>query len=97
MHLMKLPLLMSMLLYHTDAETIEYERTRDFALGMDSLVQTIENQKVDQDEREKVRDVVARIESIRDQVRRSVISSLKFVCIDAPHHSDSCHLGPIVF
>jgi hypothetical protein len=69
MRLTTLPLLMSMLLYHTDAETIEYERTREFAIGMDSLVKSIENEKLDQDEREKVRDLQARIESIKDQVR----------------------------
>ncbi|KAM0750408.1 Dbl homology domain-containing protein [Meredithblackwellia eburnea MCA 4105] len=67
MRLGKLPLLMQSLLYHTDATTVEYEKTRAMALEVDALVRSIEDEKVEEEEREKVRDVLARIDGIKDK------------------------------
>ncbi|KAL8278230.1 hypothetical protein RQP46_009403 [Phenoliferia psychrophenolica] len=67
MRLGKLPLLMQSLLYHTDATTVEYEKTRAMALEVDALVRSIEDEKIEEDEREKVRDVLARIDGIKDK------------------------------
>ncbi|KAG0664082.1 hypothetical protein C6P46_001943 [Rhodotorula mucilaginosa] len=56
MRLSKLPLLMQALLYHTA-----------MALEVDALVRSIENEKVEEEDREKARDALARIDGIRDQ------------------------------
>lgn len=39
------------------------------ALEVDALVRSIEDEKIEEDEREKVRDVLARIDGIKDKVR----------------------------
>ncbi|POY75328.1 hypothetical protein BMF94_1555 [Rhodotorula taiwanensis] len=67
MRLSKLPLLMQALLYHTDPTTHEWEKTRTMALEVDALVRSIEDEKLDQDDRETARDALARIDGIRDQ------------------------------
>ncbi|GAA5876015.1 hypothetical protein JCM3774_002314 [Rhodotorula dairenensis] len=67
MRLAKLPLLMQALLYHTDPTTHEWEKTRTMALEVDKLVRSIENEKVEEEDREKARDALARIDGIRDQ------------------------------
>ena len=54
----------------TDASTVEYERTRVMAVEIDRLVRSIENEMIAEDDREKVRDVFARIDGIKDKVRR---------------------------
>lgn len=71
MRLVKLPLLLQNLLFHTDpTATFEYEKTRIMALEIDGLVRSIESEKIEEDEREKVRDLFARIEGINDKVSR---------------------------
>ncbi|GAA6026156.1 hypothetical protein JCM8202_005311, partial [Rhodotorula sphaerocarpa] len=67
MRLSKLPLLTQALLYHTDPTTHEWEKTRAMALEVDALVRSIENEKLDQLDREQARDALARIDGIRDQ------------------------------
>ncbi|BGP21200.1 DH domain containing protein [Rhodotorula toruloides] len=65
MRLSKLPLLMQALLYHTDPTTHEWEKTRAMALEVDALVRSIEDEKLEEEEREKTRDALARIDGIR--------------------------------
>ncbi|GAA5991356.1 hypothetical protein JCM10908_003274 [Rhodotorula pacifica] len=67
MRLSKLPLMMQALLYHTDPTTHEWEKTRAMALEVDALVRSIENEKLEEEDREKARDALARIDGIRDQ------------------------------
>ncbi|BGO98970.1 hypothetical protein JCM10021v2_002638 [Rhodotorula toruloides] len=67
MRLSKLPLLMQALLYHTDPTTHEWEKTRAMALEVDALVRSIEDEKLEEEEREKTRDALARIDGIRDK------------------------------
>lgn len=50
-------------------------------MEIDRLVRSIENEMIDEDEREKVRDLFARIDGIKDKVRLS--SSL-----DTMHRAD---------
>ena len=67
MRLGKLPLLMQNLLYHTDGVALEWEQTRAMALEVDALVRSIEDEKIEEDEREKTRDALARIDGINDK------------------------------
>ncbi|GJN91952.1 hypothetical protein Rhopal_004980-T1 [Rhodotorula paludigena] len=53
MRLGKLPLLMQALLYHTDPTTHEWEKTRAMALEVDALVRSIEDEKIEEEERER--------------------------------------------
>ncbi|GAA6062608.1 hypothetical protein JCM10212_002202, partial [Sporobolomyces blumeae] len=64
MRLSKLPLLMQALLFHTDPTTHEWEKTRAMALEVDALVRSIEDEKIEEDQRERTRDVLARIDGI---------------------------------
>lgn len=73
MRLGKLPLLMQNLLYHTDGVALEWEQTRAMALEVDALVRSIEDEKVEEEEREKTRDALARIEGINDKASREVV------------------------
>ncbi|BGP36169.1 hypothetical protein JCM10450v2_000067 [Rhodotorula kratochvilovae] len=67
MRLGKLPLLMQALLYHTDPTTHEWEKTRAMALEVDALVRSIEDEKVEEEERERTRDALARIDGVNDK------------------------------
>ncbi|KPV77937.1 uncharacterized protein RHOBADRAFT_50463 [Rhodotorula graminis WP1] len=67
MRLGKLPLLMQALLYHTDPTTHEWEKTRAMALEVDALVRSIEDEKVEEEERERTRDALARIDGVKDK------------------------------
>ncbi|GAA6011746.1 hypothetical protein JCM11491_000737 [Sporobolomyces phaffii] len=67
MRMSKLPLLMQALLFHTDPTTHEWEKTRAMALEVDALVRSIEDEKIEEDQRERTRDVLARIDGINDR------------------------------
>ncbi|GAA6044251.1 hypothetical protein JCM8097_002091 [Rhodosporidiobolus ruineniae] len=75
MRLSKLPLLMQALLYHTDPTTHEWEKTRAMALEVDALVRSIEDEKIEEEERERTRDVLARIDGINDKALMAPRSS----------------------
>lgn len=79
MRLGKLPLLMQNLLYHTDGVALEWEQTRAMALEVDALVRSIEDEKVEEEEREKTRDALARIEGINDKVSSNDIIKFEMV------------------
>ncbi|GAA5884562.1 hypothetical protein JCM16303_000030 [Sporobolomyces ruberrimus] len=67
MRMAKLPLLMQALLFHTDPTTHEWEKTRAMALEVDALVRSIEDERIEEDQRERTRDVLARIDGINDR------------------------------
>ncbi|GAA5909376.1 hypothetical protein JCM6882_000966 [Rhodosporidiobolus microsporus] len=75
MRLSKLPLLMQALLYHTDPTTHEWEKTRAMALEVDALVRSIEDEKIEEEERERTRDILARIDGINDKALMAPRSS----------------------
>lgn len=82
MRLGKLPLLMQNLLFHTDATAGEYEKTRMMALEIDTLIRSIEDEKVEEEELEKVRDLFARVEGISDKVSLSTFSKVEFCLLN---------------
>ncbi|KAK4686191.1 hypothetical protein P7C73_g3945, partial [Tremellales sp. Uapishka_1] len=67
--LLKYPLLFQNLLFNTDPSTKEYEATLAMVDEVEMIVRSIEDEKASSEEREKTRDVWARIEGLeRDKV-----------------------------
>jgi hypothetical protein len=56
------------LLYHSDPASPEYDSTQAMAVEIDSIVKSIESEKISEEERTKVRDIWSRIEGIVDKV-----------------------------
>ncbi|KAF8654241.1 hypothetical protein AX16_003762 [Volvariella volvacea WC 439] len=67
--LLKYPLLFQNLLFHTDPSTFEYESTLQVVAEVEAIVRSIEDEKIQKEERDKTRDVFARIEGL-DKVRQ---------------------------
>ena len=67
--LLKYPLLFQNLLFHTDPSTFEYESTLQMVAEVENIVRSIEDEKIQKEERDKTRDVFARIEGV-DKVRQ---------------------------
>ncbi|KAI0318640.1 Dbl domain-containing protein [Amylostereum chailletii] len=67
--LLKYPLLFQNLLFHTDPSTFEYESTLQMVAEVETIVRSIEDEKIQKEERDKTRDVLARIEGL-DRVRQ---------------------------
>ncbi|SAM62734.1 uncharacterized protein UBRO_03778 [Ustilago bromivora] len=65
--LLKYPLLFQNLLFHTDPSTHEFESTVAMVVEIERLVRSIEDEKVNAEERDKTRDVFARIDGITDR------------------------------
>lgn len=70
--LLKYPLLFQNLLYHTDPSTFEYESTLQMVAEVETIVRSIEDEKIQKEERDKTRDVFARIENL-DKVKQLMI------------------------
>ncbi|WWC96868.1 hypothetical protein V866_003743 [Kwoniella sp. B9012] len=67
--LLKYPLLFQNLLFNTDPSLKEYEATLSMVDQVEEIVRSIEDQKSDEEERERTRDVWARIDGLeRDKV-----------------------------
>ncbi|KAG8833772.1 hypothetical protein FRC17_010145 [Serendipita sp. 399] len=67
--LLKYPLLFQNLLFHTDPSTFEYESTLEMVSEVESIVRSIEDEKIQKEERDKTRDSLARIDGLeKDKV-----------------------------
>lgn len=62
--LLKYPLLFQNLLFHTDPSTFEYESTLLMVSEVETIVRSIEDEKIQKEERDRTRDVFARIEGL---------------------------------
>ncbi|KAH7107547.1 hypothetical protein BKA62DRAFT_825035 [Auriculariales sp. MPI-PUGE-AT-0066] len=62
--LLKYPLLFQNLLFHTDPSTFEYESTLLMVSEVETIVRSIEDEKIQKEERDKTRDVFARIDGL---------------------------------
>ncbi|KAI0028120.1 hypothetical protein K488DRAFT_10145, partial [Vararia minispora EC-137] len=62
--LLKYPLLFQNLLFHTDPSTFEYESTLQMVAEVETIVRSIEDDKIQKEERDKTRDVLARIDGL---------------------------------
>lgn len=70
--LLKYPLLFQNLLFHTDPSTFEYESTLQMVAEVETIVRSIEDEKIQKEDRDKTRDVFARIEGL-DKVKQLAI------------------------
>ena len=67
--LLKYPLLLQNLHLHTDASTFEYESTLHMVAEVESILRSIEDESIQKEERDKTRDILARIEGM-DKVKQ---------------------------
>jgi hypothetical protein len=66
--LLKYPLLFQNLLFHTDPSNFEYESALLMAAEVENIIRSIEDEKIQEEERDKTRDILARIEGL-DKVK----------------------------
>ena len=62
--LLKYPLLFQNLLFHTDPSTFEYESTLQMVAEIEKIVRSIEDEKIQKEERDKTLDALARIDGL---------------------------------
>ncbi|CDO72839.1 hypothetical protein BN946_scf185002.g24 [Trametes cinnabarina] len=79
--LLKYPLLFQNLLYHTDPSTFEYESTLQMVAEVETIVRSIEDEKIQKEERDKTRDVFARIEGL-DKVKQLMVPKPSRVLVE---------------
>ena len=79
--LLKYPLLFQNLLYHTDPSTYEYESTLQMVAEVETIVRSIEDEKIQKEERDKTRDAFARIEGL-DKVKQLALPKPSRVLVE---------------
>ncbi|OCH95017.1 Dbl domain-containing protein [Obba rivulosa] len=79
--LLKYPLLFQNLLFHTDPSTFEYESTLQMVAEVETIVRSIEDEKIQKEERDKTRDVFARIEGL-DKVKQLMVPKPSRVLVE---------------
>ncbi|PPQ86863.1 hypothetical protein CVT25_012582 [Psilocybe cyanescens] len=90
--LLKYPLLFQNLLFHTDPSTFEYESTLQMVAEVENIVRSIEDEKIQKEERDKTRDVFARIEGL-DKVRQVALPKPSRVLLE--ERACTLGLGPV--
>lgn len=70
--LLKYPLMFQNLLFHTDPSTFEYESTLQMVAEVETIVRSIEDEKILKEERDKTRDVLGRIDGL-DKVKQLAV------------------------
>ncbi|PCH38097.1 hypothetical protein WOLCODRAFT_114826 [Wolfiporia cocos MD-104 SS10] len=79
--LLKYPLLFQNLLYHTDPSTFEYESTVAMVHEVQAIVRSIEDEKIQKEERDKTRDVFARIDGL-EKVKQLMVPKPSRVLVE---------------
>lgn len=79
--LLKYPLLFQNLLFHTDPSTFEYESTLQMVAEVETIVRSIEDEKIQKEERDKTRDVFGRIEGL-DKVKQLMVPKPSRVLVE---------------
>ncbi|KDQ18028.1 hypothetical protein BOTBODRAFT_171718 [Botryobasidium botryosum FD-172 SS1] len=79
--LLKYPLLFQNLLFHTDPSTFEYESTLLMVAEVETIVRSIEDEKIQKEERDKTRDVFGRIEGL-DKDKKLALPKATRVLVD---------------
>jgi len=87
--LLKYPLLFQNLLFHTDPSTYEYESTLQMVAEVESIVRSIEDEKIQKEDRDRTRDVFARIEGL-DKVKQLAMPKPSRLLVE----ERQCHSGP---
>lgn len=79
--LLKYPLLFQNLLFHTDPSTFEYESTLQMVAEVETIVRSIEDEKIQKEERDNTRDVFGRIEGL-DKVKQLALPKPSRILIE---------------
>jgi hypothetical protein len=82
--LLKYPLLFQNLLFHTDPSTYEYESTLQMVAEVESIVRSIEDEKIQKEERDRTRDAVARIDGLEREKALAVPKSSRVLVEEKP-------------
>ena len=79
--LLKYPLLFQNLLFHTDPSTFEYDTTLRMAAEVENIIRSIEDEGIQKEERDKTRDILARIEGL-DEVKELIAPKPSHVLVE---------------
>ena len=79
--LLKYPLMFQNLLFHTDPSTFEYESTLQMVAEVETIVRSIEDEKIQKEERDKTRDVLGRIEGL-DKLKQLAVPKPSRVLVE---------------
>jgi len=79
--LLKYPLMFQNLLFHTDPSTFEYESTLQMVADVESIVRSIEDEKIQKEERDKTRDVLGRIDGL-DKLKQLAVPKPSRVLVE---------------
>jgi hypothetical protein len=90
--LLKYPLMFQNLLFHTDPSTFEYETTLQMVAEIEAIVRSIEDEKIQKEERDKTRDVFARIEGL-DKVKQLALTNPSRVLVDERPYNSAYNPG----
>ncbi|KAF8636497.1 hypothetical protein AX17_003312 [Amanita inopinata Kibby_2008] len=90
--LLKYPLLFQNLLFHTDPSTFEYETTLQMVAEIEAIVRSIEDEKIQKEERDKTRDVFARIDGL-DKVKQLALPKPSRVLVEERPYNPVSNLG----
>jgi len=82
--LLKYPLLFQNLLFHTDPSTFEYESTLQMVAEVESIVRSIEDEKIHKEERDKTRDIFARIDGLEKDKILAVFKPSRMLIEERP-------------
>lgn len=79
--LLKYPLMFQNLLFHTDPSTFEYESTLQMVAEVETIVRSIEDEKIQKEERDKTRDVLGRIDGL-DKIKQLAVPKPSRVLVE---------------
>jgi len=82
--LLKYPLLFQNLLFHTDPSTYEYESTLQMVAEVESIVRSIEDEKIQKEERDQTRDAFARIDGLEREKALAVPKPSRILVEEKP-------------
>ena len=82
--LLKYPLLFQNLLFHTDPSTFEYESTLQMVAEVESIVRSIEDEKIQKEERDKTRDIFARLDGLEKDKILAVFKPSRMLIEERP-------------
>ena len=79
--LLKYPLMFHNLLFNTDPSTFEYESTLQMIAEVETIVRSIEDEKIQREERDETRDVLGRISGL-DKLRQLAVPKPSRVLVE---------------
>ncbi|CAE6478409.1 unnamed protein product [Rhizoctonia solani] len=86
--LLKYPLLFQNLLFQTDPSTHDYESTLEMVAEVERIVRSIEDEKIQKEERDRTWDVFARIEGLEKIKQLAVPKPSRLLVNERPLHPD---------